>query len=638
MRRRDRTRDKAVKAQRRKTLERRNAPKVARRRKPSAADVTETIALLTRERDEALQRQTATADVLKVMSRSTFDLPKVLNTLVELAARLCEADTARIIRPTGKEASYYVAALYGSTTPEYDEHVRTLTFLPGRGSVVGRVLLEGNSVQIPDVLADPEYTLRETARLAGYRTSLGVPLLREESIIGLLVLQRATVRPYTDKEIELAETFADQAVIAIENTRLLSELRELLEQQTATSEVLRVISSSPGELEPVFQAMLQNARRICEAEFGVLNQCEGEALRAVAMHGAPQAFVEERRRNPLIRPPPQTALGRVVATKQPVQIADIVNEPHYFDVPSGYSAVVLTKLSGARTVLAVPMLKENELIGAIVIYRTEVRPFSDKQIELVKSFAAQAVIAIENARLLNDLNKLNQQLEQRVADQVSEIERIGRLRRFLPPQVADLIVASGTEKQLEGHRREITALFCDLRGFTGFSESSDPEDVMELLREYHAAIGGIINKYGGTLERYAGDGVMVVFNDPIPVDNPALQAVLMAIDMRAAIGELIEKWRKLGHDIGFGIGIAHGFATLGTIGFEGRFDYAAIGTVSNVASRLCDEAKPGQILISPRVLMAVEKDITVELVGDFTLKGIRRPLTAHNVLASKAKN
>ena len=250
----------------------------------------------------------------------------------------------------------------------------------------------------------------------------------------------------------------------------------------------------------------------------------------------------------------------------------------------------------------------------------------------------QAVIAIENARLLNDLNKLNQQLEQRVTDQVSEIERMGRLRRFLPPQVADLIVASGTEKQLESHRREITALFCDLRGFTGFSESSDPEDVMALLREYHAAIGEIINKYGGTLERYAGDGVMVVFNDPIPVDNPALQAVLMAIDMRAAIGELIEKWRKLGHDIGFGIGIAHGFATLGTIGFEGRFDYAAIGTVSNVASRLCDEAKPGQILISPRVLMAVEKDITVEPVGDFALKGIRRPLTAYNVLATKAAN
>ena len=201
-----------------------------------------------------------------------------------------------------------------------------------------------------------------------------------------------------------------------------------------------------------------------------------------------------------------------------------------------------------------------------------------------------------------EVAKLNQQLEQRVADQVGEIERMSRLRRFLPPQVADLIVASGTEKQLESHRREITALFCDLRGFTGFTESADAEDVMALLRDYHAAIGEIIIKYNGTLERYAGDGVMVVFNDPVPVENPALQAVLMALEVREAIGALTATWSRLGHEIGFGIGIAHGFATLGTIGFEGRFDYAAIGTVSNVASRLCDEAKPGQILISPRVL------------------------------------
>jgi class 3 adenylate cyclase len=252
----------------------------------------------------------------------------------------------------------------------------------------------------------------------------------------------------------------------------------------------------------------------------------------------------------------------------------------------------LAQLGGARAVLCVPMLSDEKLIGAITIYRQDARPFDDKQVELVQNFASQAVIAIENARLLNDLNKLNQQLEQRVADQVSEIERMGRLRRFLPPQVADLIVASGTEKQLESHRREITALFCDLRGFTGFSESSDPEDVMALLREYHAAIGGIINKYGGTLERYGGDGVMVVFNDPIPVDNPALQAVLMAIDMRGAIEELIEKWRKLGHEIGFGIGIAHGFATLGTIGFEGRFDYAAIGIQRRLAALRRSQIRP----------------------------------------------
>jgi PAS domain S-box-containing protein len=235
-----------------------------------------------------------------------------------------------------------------------------------------------------------------------------------------------------------------------------------------------------------------------------------------------------------------------------------------------------------------------------------------------------------------EVAELNRQLERRVADQVAEIERMGRLRRFLPPQVADLIVASGAEKQLESHRREITALFCDLRGFTGFSESSDPEDVMALLRQYHEAIGRIVIKYSGTLERYAGDGVMVVFNDPVPIENPALQAVLMALDLREAIGTLTEKWRRLGHDIGFGIGIAHGFATLGTIGFEGRFDYSAIGTVSNVASRLCDEARPGQILISPRVVMEVESAIEVEPVGEFVLKGIRRPLPAYNVISARA--
>jgi class 3 adenylate cyclase len=270
------------------------------------------------------------------------------------------------------------------------------------------------------------------------------------------------------------------------------------------------------------------------------------------------------------------------------------------------------------------------------MYRQEVRPFTDAQMHLLADFAAQAVIAIENARLLSELNTLNQKLEQRVAEQVNEIERMSKLRRFLPPQVADLIVASGAEKQLESHRREITALFCDLRGFTGFSESADPEDVMSLLREYHAAIGEIINKYSGTLERYAGDGVMVIFNDPVPVANPAIQAVRMALDMRVALSAMTDKWRRLGHELGFGIGSAHGYAPLGTLGFEGRFDYAAIGTVSNVASRLCDEAQPGQILISPRVLLGVEDAVSVEAIGEFDLKGIRRPLAVYNVVSMKA--
>jgi class 3 adenylate cyclase len=495
-------------------------------------------------------------------------------------------------------------------------------------------------VRIEDAWTDPLYEQKAAVKMeGGGRSMIGVPLMREGEPIGVIGLARNRVDPFTEREIDLVTTFAAQAVIAIENTRLLSELRESLQEQTATSEVLQVISSSPGDLQPVFAAMLEKAVRICDAAFGEVYRWQDDAMRLVATQNTPPAFVEELRRLPRL-PIRSHLVGSLVATKLSVQTTDLTAHPDYVERRSP-SIVAAVDLGGVRTVLAVPILKEGELIGAFILCRQEVRSFTDKQIALVQNFASQAVIAIENARLLNELRqrteeveKLNQHLEQRVTDQVDEIERMGRLRRFLPPQVADLIVASGTEKELQSHRREITALFSDLRGFTGFTESADAEDVMSLLRDYHAAVGEIIIKYSGTLERYAGDGVMVIFNDPVPVENPALQAVLMALEMRYAIGALTEKWRRLGHDIGFGIGIAHGFATLGTIGFEGRFDYAAIGTVSNVASRLCDEAKPGQILISPRVLMAVEDAVTVESVGEFELKGIRRPVAAYNVVAA----
>ena len=578
---------------------------------------------------EALEYQTATSEVLNVISRSPNELPRVLDTILQTAGRLCEADYACFFKL--QDGRYHVAAA-NNAEAAYVKFLLEHPISPDRTSCVGRAAVERRTVHMPDCLADPEYKLQEYQRVGKHRSLLGVPLLRDGVPIAVIGLLRAVVKPFTSKQIELVTTFADQALIAIENVRLFEaeqartrELSESLAQQTATSEVLQVISSSPGELEPVFNAMLANATRICEAKFGIIFQFDGERFRCMAEVGSPPVFAEFLKQQGSFQPLKGSHLDRIMRTKQVSHTADYAAE----GIPSPP-----VKFGGARSTVDVPMLKDNELVGAFSIYRQEVRPFTDKQIALLTNFAAQAVIAIENARLLTDLNKLNQQLEQRVTDQVSEIEGMSRLRRFLPPQVADLIVASGSEKQLESHRREITALFCDLRGFTGFSESSDPEDVMALLREYHAVIGEIVNKYGGTLERYAGDGVMVVFNDPIPVDNPALQAVLMAIDMRAAIGTLIGKWRRLGHEIGFGIGVAHGFATLGTIGFEGRFDYAAIGTVSNVASRLCDEAKPGQILISPRVLMAVEDAISIEPVGEFKLKGISRPLAAYNVLSA----
>jgi class 3 adenylate cyclase/putative methionine-R-sulfoxide reductase with GAF domain len=589
---------------------------------------------LLNELRQSLEQQTATAEVLRVISSSPGELEPVFQALLENATKLCEAKFG-LLHLYENEA-FQLGAIHNAP-PAFAEAIaqRGPSYRPGPLTPMSRVVATKQLVQ-SDYAEEPAYKQRDPAavrlvELAGARTVVVVPMLRELELIGIIQIYRQEVRPFTDKQIELVKNFAAQAVIAIENTRLLNELRQSLEQQTATADVLRVISSSPGDLQPVFQAMLENAVRICDAKFGNLGLLEGDGLRLVAQYGAPPKYRDARQREPFVRYPSRN-LDRVIKTKQVVHVADVAAE----QPDSG-----IATLAGARTLVNVPMLKDNKLVGIIAIYRQEVRPFTDKQIELLQNFAAQAVIAIENARLLNELRerteevvKLNQQLEQRVTDQVGEIERMGRLRRFLPPQVADLIVASGTEKQLESHRREITALFCDLRGFTGFSESSDPEDVMALLRDHHAAIGQIIIKYSGTLERFAGDGVMVIFNDPVPVENPALQAVLMALDMRTAIGGMIEKWRDLGHDLGFGIGIAHGFATLGTIGFEGRFDYAAIGTVSNVASRLCDEAKPGQILISPRVRQAVDKAISVEPVGEFNLKGIRRPMAAYNVLGA----
>src|SRR5262249_37342936 len=365
----------------------------------------------TNDLTESLQQQTATADVLKVISRSTFDLQPVLDILTESAAQLCEADIAAIIRQKG-DANYW-ATSYGLSA-EQSEYVKKVPIVPGRGTVSGRVLQEGKTVHVPDILADAEYAVPDAQKVAGHRATLGVPLMREGLPIGVILVMRRVAQSFTDKQIELVETFADQAVIAIENVRLFDEvqartreLSESLEQQTATSEVLKVISSSPGELEPVFKAMLANATDICEAKFGFLWLAEGDGFRAVAMLGVPSAVAEETYYEGVIHFAPDVPLGRVALTKQLVHVADIRDEPGY---AKGFRPIVrLADTGGARTLVAVPMLKDNELVGSIAIYRREVRPFTDKQIELVQNFAAQAVIAIENTRLLNELRESLQQ-------------------------------------------------------------------------------------------------------------------------------------------------------------------------------------------------------------------------------------
>ncbi|HKN10714.1 MAG TPA: GAF domain-containing protein, partial [Pseudomonadota bacterium] len=378
---------------------------------------------LLNELRESLQQQTATADVLKVISRSTFDLPTVLNTLVESAARLCEADMAGIVRPKGEILQF--VANYGYPS-DYQAYMESHPIPSGRGSVTGRAVLEGRTIHISDVLADPDYKMTDAARIGSIRTLLGVPLMREGTPIGVIALQRNTVRPFTDKQIELVTTFADQAVIAIENVRLFDEvqartreLSEALEQQTATSEVLQVISSSPGELGPVFDTMLEKATRICQAKFGTLYLREGDAFRAAALHNAPPAFADMRKRGP-VRPGPRAALSRMLRTKQVVHIPDMAAEQTYIERDP--LIVTAVELGGFRTFLCVPMLKDNEVLGAIAIYRQEVKPFSDKQIALLVNFASQAVIAIENTRLLSELRESLQQ-QTATADVLKVISR-----------------------------------------------------------------------------------------------------------------------------------------------------------------------------------------------------------------------
>ena len=387
---------------------------------------------------------------------------------------------------------------------------------------------------------------------------------------------------------------------------LARRLEDALEQQRAISGVLHAVARSTG-LQPVLDEVVEACERLCKAEYGVLYLLDQGLLHAVAFD-VDAAAAEYDRRHPhaLDR---TTAAGRAALAREPVHIPDIRNDPEYvYPGPREYY----------RATIGVPILIEDELLGAVVLSRREPQPFTDGDISLVQTFADQAAIAITNARLLEAVERQRTELS-----------------RFVSPQVAELVSSRDGGRLLAGHRAYITCLFFDLRGFTAFAETAAPEELLDVLRDYHAALGKLITDYGGTLEHFAGDGVMVFFNDPLPVEGHELQAVRLALAAQERLEELGQAWRRRGTELELGVGIEAGYATVGRIGFEGRYDYGVVGPVANLASRLSMRAAGGQVLIGQRVFAAVEDAVETAPEGDLELKGFARPVAAYQVIGPR---
>ena len=385
---------------------------------------------------------------------------------------------------------------------------------------------------------------------------------------------------------------------------------EFIERQAATNEVLRIIATSAFDLDTMLQTIVETAARLCHSDHGAIYLLDDDAYTIAASTG--YDHLVEYERSIRLRPGRDSVVGRAVLTGEVAHIPDVVADPEY-------GLADLQQEFGFRTLVAAPIQREGRIIGVVASARNEVHPFSESEILLLTSFADQAGIGIENARLLATIER-----------QRSEMSR------FLSPQVAALVSSPEGEQLLAGHRRQISAVFSDLRGFTSFAEAAEPEELFGVLRDYHRAMGELIVEQGGTLEHFAGDGLLVFFNDPVQQPDHVERAVRLAVAMRARFGKLALGWRKLGYELEVGIGVAVGYATLGRIGFEGRYDYGAIGNVVILASRLSSEARPNQILLSQRAWAAVEELVEVEPVGDLALKGFSRPVPAINVVALRA--
>jgi len=411
------------------------------------------------------------------------------------------------------------------------------------------------------------------------------------------------------------------------------ELRETNRELAALLEISQTATRSL-ETEKILDDTLNKSLEILDFDVGYIRTLDAEKKNLIVRVARGLSSPEFLSTTfPLDSPDPVVG-KKVFETQEPYICSDIRKDPMF-------QARTMEK-EGVISLAMVPIVSKQRAMGFIAVGSKKLHEFTDREVHLLSAFSSQLGAALENARLYDtvqaqaaELSDLNKTLEHRVDEQVTQLERLGRLKRFFSSQLAELIVSGDAEDPLKTHRREITVVYLDLRGFTAFAETSEPEEVMGVLHEYHAEMGQLILQHEGTLEHFAGDGMMIFFNDPLPVPNPAERAILMALAMRERVKDLTVKWRKLGYELDFGVGIAQGYATIGAIGFEGRWEYGAIGSVPNLAARLCGEAKPGEILVSQRLLGSVDELVEAEPAGELSLKGFHRPIAAHNILRIK---
>jgi class 3 adenylate cyclase/CheY-like chemotaxis protein len=428
-----------------------------------------------------------------------------------------------------------------------------------------------------------------------------------DSVVRCLEMGAADYLPKTVDPAVLGARIAS----SLARKRLHDAERDALDRQAATNEVLAIMSQSAFDLQVVLDAVVRTALRLCRADYGVAYARDGDAFRVVASAGGTAELDLYEREHP-IAPGRDTIVGRVALVGEARQVEDVLADPDYAPTAG-------QRVGGYRTLVGIPIEHDGATTGVLALTRNDVRPFGETELALATGFAEQAAIGIANARLLETIERQRSQLA-----------------RFLSPQVAALVSSPEGEALLAGHRREITAMFCDLRNFTSFSETAEPEEVLGFLRRYHATIGALVVEHEGTLEHFAGDGMMVFFNDPALQVDHAARAVRMSVAIRDAFVELSDEWRRRGHILQVGIGIATGYATMGRIGFEGRYDYGGVGNAIILASRLSGEAAAGEILIAQRTFAAVDGAVHADPAGERQLKGFSRPIGVYSVPPSTA--